>query len=332
MRAVRVSGWARACRVVLSCLLVCALAACGVTRGGDDPGNRRFRMVIPNSPGGGYDITGRSAAQVMEEQELTGRWEITNVIGASGTVALQRLVNEEGADDVVMSMGLGVVGAALTNESDARTTDTTPIARLIEEPEGIVVPADSPFRTVGDFVRAWKADPGSITVGGGSDYGGPDHLFPMLLAEHLGIEPSSVRYITYDGGGPLTSALLGNKVDVGITGLAEFEEQIDTGALRALAVSGSKPLRDVDAPTLQQAGIDLQFSNWRGVLAPPGISDGNRRMFIQMLDEMRRSPQWRQVLKENGWVDAWQPGAEFGRFLAGEQKRVATTLKELGLL
>ncbi len=92
---------------------------CGVTRGSDDPGNRRLRMMIPNSPGGGYDQTGRAAVKVMEDDGLTGRFEVTNVIGASGTVAMQRLLNEEGADDLVMTMGLGVVGAVYTNKSAA---------------------------------------------------------------------------------------------------------------------------------------------------------------------------------------------------------------------
>ena len=185
------------------------MAGCGVTPGGDDPSNRRLRMMIPNSPGGGYDLTGRAAVQVMEDDDLTGRFEITNVIGASGTVAMQRLLNSEGADDLVMTMGLGVVGAVYTNKSDARVSDMTPIARLIEEQEGLLVPADSPFKTVDDLVEAWTADPGSVTIGGGSSAGGPDFLFPMQLAQELGIDPRDVNYISYDGGGPLTTALLG---------------------------------------------------------------------------------------------------------------------------
>ena len=112
-------------------------------------------MMIPNSAGGGYDLTGRAAAKTLEDNELTGRFEITNVLGASGTVAMQRLLNEEGADDLVMLMGLGVVGAVYTNKSEATPTKMTPIARLVEEQEAIVVPADSPFKTIDDLVEAW---------------------------------------------------------------------------------------------------------------------------------------------------------------------------------
>ena len=117
-------------RVSATALLVVTallLSACGVTRGGEGEANRRLSMYIPNSPGGGYDLTGRAAARVLEDAELSGRFEVTNVIGAGGTVAMQRLLNEKGATDVVMAMGLGVVGSVYTNESSARVSKATPI-------------------------------------------------------------------------------------------------------------------------------------------------------------------------------------------------------------
>lgn len=316
----------------LAALVLAVVAAgCGVTRGSDDPDNRRLRMMIPNSPGGGYDLTGRAAVKALEDNELTGRFEITNVLGASGTVAMQRLANEEGADDLVMTMGLGVVGAVYTNKSDAVVSDMTPIARLVEEQEGILVPADSPFETVDDLVEAWKADPGGVTVGGGSTAGGPDHLFPMQLADTVGIEPTDVNYISYDGGGPLTTALLGEKVDVGMSGLGEFEGQIEDGSLRVLAVSGSERLDDIDAPTLTEAGIDLVFTNWRGVLAPPGISAEQRAYLTDLFTEMHDTEEWQDAMAANGWTDNFATGEEFEEFLVEQDTRVADTLKELGL-
>src|SRR5918992_63551 len=91
--------------VLVSALaLVLVVSGCGVTRGSDDPSNRRLRMMIPNSAGGGYDLTGRAAVRALEDNDLTGRFEVTNVIGASGTVAMQRLLNEEGAEDLIMTM------------------------------------------------------------------------------------------------------------------------------------------------------------------------------------------------------------------------------------
>jgi putative tricarboxylic transport membrane protein len=317
--------------LVTALALVGLVSGCGVTRGSDDPNNRRLRMMIPNSPGGGYDLTGRAAAVSMEDNELTGRFEITNVLGASGTVAMQRLLNEEGADDLVMVIGLGVVGAVYTNKSEAKPREMTPIARLVEEQEGILVPADSPFQTVDDLVAAWQKDPGAVSVGGGSSAGGPDHLFPMQLADEVGIDPKEVNYISYDGGGPLTTALLGEKIDVGMSGLGEFEAQIEDGSLRVLAVSGDERLDDVDAPTLSEAGVDLVFTNWRGVLAPPGISEEQRDYLVDLFTEMHETDEWQAALETNGWADNFATGEEFEDFLVEQDARVAETLEELGL-
>ncbi|SFA60517.1 putative tricarboxylic transport membrane protein [Rhodococcoides kroppenstedtii] len=258
-------------RLIAALALLLLVASCGVTRGDEGEGLHRLRMMVPNSPGGGYDLTARTAVKIMEDEDITGRVEVFNVIGAGGTVAMARLMNEAGNEDLMMMMGLGVVGAVYTNGSAARVSDATPLAKMIEEQEGILVPADSPFRTVGDLVAAWTANPESITVGGGSSPGGPDHLFPMEVAQTVGIDPTTVNYISYDGGGDLLTALLGNKIAAGTSGLGEYVDQIESGQVRVLAVSGSERVPGVDAPTLREAGIDLEFTNWRGILAPPGL-------------------------------------------------------------
>ncbi len=313
-------------------LVISTSVGCGVTRG--DP-STDLVMMIPNSPGGGYDQTGRAAVSVMEANSITGgTFEVTNIMGAGGSVALTRLMNAEGDTNVMMTVGLGVVGSSYSNGLPNRLHDATPLAQLIEDQEGVIVPADSPFKTIEDFAEAWRKNPGGIPVGGGSSAGGPDHLFPMQLASTLGIEPRDVLYVPYDGGGPLTSALLGKKVPVGFSGLGEFEGQIAAGELRVLAVSGEERMTGFakDFPTLLESDIDLVFTNWRGVMAPPGISDKRRDELIAFLEEMHASPEWQQVLEDNKWIDEFKTGDEFGTFLEEQDDRVATTLEELGLL
>ncbi len=319
--------------VVVLALAAALASGCGVTRGddGDD-----LTMWIPNSPGGGYDQTGRAAVAVMEQDDvIDGSFEVTNIVGGGGSVAMSRLMNASGDDHLMMTVGLGVVGATYSLGLDSRPQDATPLAQLIEDQEGILVPADSPYKTVDDFLEAWKKDPDGIVVGGGSSPGGPDHLFPMQLASAVGIDPKDVRYVTYDGGGPLTSALLGNKIQVGFSGVGEFEGQIAAGELRVLAVSGAERLTGEavkDAPTLTESGVDLVFTNWRGVLAPPGISEERREELIALLQEMHDSPEWQQALEDHGWIDAFRTGDGFTAFLEEQDERVATTLKELDLL
>jgi putative tricarboxylic transport membrane protein len=306
---------------------------CGVTRGEQ---SRDLTMLIPNSAGGGYDQTGRAAVAVMENGDITGgSFEVTNVIGAGGSVAMTRLMNAEGDERTMMTAGLGVVGSLYSFGVPYKLQDATPLAQLIEDQEGVLVPADSPFETIDDLVEAWQDDPESIVAGGGSSPGGPDHLFPMQLASAVDIDAREVRYVPYDGGGPLTSALLGNKIDVGFSGVGEFAGALSSGELRLLAVSGEERLKGEgisDAPTLTEAGIDLVFTNWRGVFAPPGISDERRDEMIALLEEMHDTPEWQQALEDYGWIDEFKTGDEFTTFLQEQDERVATTLEELDLL
>ena len=319
--------------VLLLVPLVLSSAACGVTRGED---TRDLLMIIPNSPGGGYDQTGRAAVGVMEENDITGgSFTVDNVIGAGGAAAMTQLVGEAGDEHTMMTVGLGVVGSTYSFGSTYDLLDATPLAQLMSEPEGILVPADSPFETVEDFVEAWKADPGSLAIGGGSSPGGPDHLFPMQLAAEVGIDPNDVNYVSYDGGGPLTSALLGAKIDAGFSGPAEFIGQVEEGDLRMLAVSGEERSPQdalADVPTLTESGIDLVFLNWRGVLAPPDISEERRAQLIGYLKKMHGTEAWKEQLSENGWTDDFKTGDDFTTFIKEQDERVSGTLNELGLI
>lgn len=290
-----------------------------------------LRIMVPNSPGGGYDTTARTAAKMMAESGLNSGVEVFNLPGAGGTVGLGRMVGESGNGRLAMIMGLGLVGSVYTNDSPVTLADTTPIAKLIEEPDVVVVGKNSPYRTIHQLVDDWKARPGKVTVGGGSSPGGPDHLAPMLMAKDVGLSPRQVNYISYDGGGELLASILGGKVAFGVSGIGEYRAQIASGELRVLAVTGPERIPGVDAPTLTEAGIDVQFTNWRGIVAPPGLSDGERDRLISLVTRMVKTPEWQRALERNGWTGAFLPGEKFGRFIQDQNNRVATVLKELGL-
>ncbi|WP_284754332.1 tripartite tricarboxylate transporter substrate-binding protein [Arthrobacter sp. efr-133-R2A-120] len=319
--------------------LAVAATGCGVT-GGADAGKTSsapagpltgLRIMVPNTPGGGYDTTARTAAKVMGDTKTATNVEVFNLAGAGGTVGLARLVNEKGNKDLAMLMGLGVVGASYTNKSEAKLTATTPLARLIQEPGAIMVGKDSPYKTIDDLVKVWKEDPSKVSVGGGSSPGGPDHLLPMQLAKAVGIDPKKVNFVSFDGGGDLLPAILGNKVGFAASGAGEYLQQIKSGEVRVLATSGESRLEGVDAPTLKESKIDLVFTNWRGIVAPPGVSDADRDRIVDALTKMHASNEWKAALKTRGWSDAFITGNEFKTFLTDQDKRVADVLKELGL-
>jgi putative tricarboxylic transport membrane protein len=327
------SGRPRILSGTLCVLLSLAVSACGAWPGAGDRPVDGLRIMVPNTPGGGYDTTARTVARVLEETGTASDVQVFNLPGAGGTVGLQRIVNERGNGQLVLQMGLGVVGATHVAHGTATVEETTPIARLIDEPGAVVVRKDSPYRTIGDLITAWKKAPARLRVGGGSSLGGPDHLLPMELARTIGIDPKKVEYVAYGGGGgDLLPALLDGKVDFATSGYGEFLDQIDAGQLRVLAVTSDKPVAALDGvPTLESSGIPLVFDNWRGIVAPPGISTADRNRWIDALTALHASRQWKAELTRHGWTDAFATGDTFKTYLARQDKAVADLVADLGL-
>ncbi|HEY8495551.1 MAG TPA: tripartite tricarboxylate transporter substrate-binding protein [Limnochordales bacterium] len=291
-----------------------------------------LRIMAPASPGGGWDQTARYAQAVFREAGIIpGTVEAFNVPGAGGTIGLARLVStERGAGDLVMITGLVMVGAIITNQSAVSLAQTTPIARLTAEYEVIAVPANSPFQTLDDLLRAFKENPRAISWAGGSA-GGVDHILVGLLAKEVGVAPTDVNYIPFSGGGEALAAMLGGHVSAGVTGYGEWAAQIEAGNLRALAITSAERVPGIDIPTLIEQGVNIELANWRGVVAPPGITAQQRQALINAFDRLHASPQWQQVLANNNWNDFYLSGDAFAAFLEQENARVTAVLKEIGL-
>jgi putative tricarboxylic transport membrane protein len=331
----RVRGWVRPLLVALA--LALAASACGDSGGGSGGGGggggqvTGLEILVGTAPGGGFDQTARVAAKAMEDANLARNVQVQNLAGAGGTIALQKLVNSKGDGDLIQQMGLGVVGSVYTNKSEATLEQTTPLARLTEEPEIVVVNKDSPYQSFDQLLAAWKADPGKVSVGGGSSPGGPDHLAPMLMAQTVGIDPKEVNFVSFDGGGELLAAVLGGQVGFGVTGVGETKDQIEAGEIRALAVTSAEPVEGLDVKTLKEQGVDLEFTNWRGWVAPPDLQGGDKEALIELATKMHDSQEWKDALTQNGWTDAFITGDEFGTFITSENQRVGDVLSELGL-
>lgn len=314
--------------VLAACLIVAAACSTDLP---DASSADQLRIMVPNAPGGGYDTTARIAARVIDEEGIAERPDIFNLEGASGAVGLARTAHERGNPDLLMMMGLGVVGALHTTDTAVRLDQVTPIARLLSEPEVVMVRSGSRFRSVTDLLRAWRAHPGRIRVGGGSSPGGPDHLATHLLAQAVGIDPTRVSYRVYDGGGPLLAALITNQVDFAVSGVGENADQSRAGAVRILAVTGDRRVPGLGAPTLREEGVDFEFSNWRGLVAPPGLTAQQQERLVSLVTRMHASPSWATARRANGWTDDFATGEQFGSFLAEQSRRVGALLTRLGV-
>ena len=290
-----------------------------------------LKMFVPAAPGGGWDQTARTIEQVLRATGAVKGVQITNVGGAGGTVGLPQFLNQwKGQGNALMVAGMVMVGSIIANKSPLRLSQATPIARLTGEFLALVVPAPSPFKTAKDFAAALKADPTKVPVAGGSA-GGSDHILLGMIAKALGVAPPKVSYVAFAGGGPATAALLGNQVAAGISGYGEFAEQIKAGKLRVIAISSDKRQDGIAAPTLKDEGIDVELFNWRGVFAPPGVSDAARKAMITLMEKMTATPQWADACKTREWTQITLLGDDYKTFLEAETARIEGILKELGL-
>jgi putative tricarboxylic transport membrane protein len=291
-----------------------------------------LKIMAPAAPGGGWDQTARSVGQALTETGLAKSVQVTNVPGAGGTIGIAQFVNSAKGDPTqLMASGYVMVGAIITNKAPVTLDQVTPIARLTGEWQAIAVPADSPIKTMQELAAQIKADPAKVSWAGGSA-GGPDHILAALITKEVGADPSKTNYIAFSGGGESLGAILGGKVTAGINSLGELTSQVKAGKLRLLAVSSPSRLPDIDAPTLKESGINIELSNWRMIVAPPGITAEDKARLTKMFEDLVKSDAWKTVLKTRGWDDIFLAGPALEEFVKTEQTRTAGVLKDVGLV
>jgi putative tricarboxylic transport membrane protein len=288
-----------------------------------------LKMMIPANPGGGWDQTGRNLAAAMQSAKLVSSVQFDNKGGAGGTIGLAQFINSSKGDpNALMMGGMVMVGSIYLDDAPVNLTMVTPLARLTGEYEAIVVPANSPHKTVGDLVKAFKANPGGVSWGGGSA-GGTDHILVGLIAKAAGVDPAKINYVPFKGGGEAVAAIVGGHVTAGVSGVGEFAEQVKGGRMRALAVSA--PSRVDGIPTLKEQGMDVELANWRGVFGAPGITTAQRDALVKLIKAATDSPAWKTALEKFGWAPIFLGGDDYKKFVDEDSKRIASIIDSLGI-
>jgi putative tricarboxylic transport membrane protein len=288
-----------------------------------------LKMMIPANPGGGWDQTGRNLAAAMQSGKLVSGVQFDNKGGAAGAIGLAQFVNaSKGDPNAVLIGGMVMIGGTILNKSPVNLSQVTPLARLTSEWEVIVVPANSPHKSMGDLVKAFKENPGKVSWGGGSA-GGTDHILVGLIAKEVGVDPAKINYVPFKGGGEAIAAILGGHVTAGVSGIGEFAEQIKAGKMRALAQSSPKKLEGISS--LKEQGINVELGNWRGIFGAPGITAQQRDALVKLVKSATETPAWKATLQKLGWEPWFLAGDEYKKFIEEDTKRVAAIIESLGL-
>jgi putative tricarboxylic transport membrane protein len=297
--------------------LLAAAACLGLAAGGLASQASAAEMVdsihflIPGGAGGGWDGTARGTGEALMAAGLVGTASYENMSGGGGGKAIGYLIeNAESNHGTLMVNSTPIVIRSLTGVFPQNFRDLTLIAGTIGDYAAIITRADSPHKNFADLVAAYKADPSSIAVGGGSVPGGMDHLVAAMAFQAAGADPTAVKYVPYDAGGALNAAILSGEVQAGSTGFSEA----------------------VGAPTLKEQGFDMSFVNWRGFFAAPGLPEDKAKAYRDVISAMYATPEWEAVRARNGWVNIHNSGDDFMSFLVAQEKTIDDLMRKLGFL
>lgn len=297
-----------------------------------DAQQTNLSIMAPSTPGGGWDVLARTIADTLKSTGREKEVEVYNVGGKAGTLGLADFVKLKGQPNKLMVTGFVMVaGIPVNNSPYLLSRDTTPIAGLVSANEVLLVPANSRFKTVDDLLSTLKATPGAVKFGG-SSLGGTSHVAFATLAQELNIPVKSMQYVPSAGGLQAAKAMLTGAVDVVSTGYSEVDELIRGGSVRLLAVLAESRLPGVNAPTLMEKGVNVDVANWRGVVAPAGISALEKTRLELQMQRLVKSTVWQITLKQNKWDDRYMGANEFKRFIQYQENQLPKLLKSLDLI
>jgi putative tricarboxylic transport membrane protein len=291
-----------------------------------------LKMMIPANPGGGWDATGRALGKALQDAGVASAVTYDNKGGAAGAIGLAQFVNAaKGDGNAMLVMGAVMLGGIITGKPPVSPTQATPLARLTSEYNVFVVPANSPLKTMGDVVAQMKSNIGSVKFGGGSR-GSTEHIAAAMLARELGLDASKINYVPFRGGGEATAAILGGNVTVGGSGYSEFQQYIESGKMRPIAVTSEARLKGIAIPTMKEQGYNVVLGNWRGVYGGPGLSPAQRKALEEMIVKATKSKAWAEALEKNNWTPALLVGKPFEDFVDTEFASLRATMVKAGMV
>jgi putative tricarboxylic transport membrane protein len=291
-----------------------------------------LKMMIPANPGGGWDSTGRALGKALQDAGVASAVTFENKGGAAGAIGLAQFVNaSKGDPNALMIMGQVMIGGIITGKPPVSVTQATPLARLTSEYTVFVLPAQSPLKTMADVVEQLKKDPGSVKWGGGSR-GSTEHVTIAMIAREVGVDATKINYVPFRGGGEAVAAILGNNVTVGASGYSEFQQYIESGKMRAIAMGSPTRQKGIDVPTLREQGINVELGNWRGVYGAPGITPAQRQALVDMVVKATKTKSWAESLAKNNWTPALMTGKDFEDFVDREFATMRAMMVKSGMI
>jgi len=294
--------------------------------------------IAPADPGGGWDFTCRTVGKLLYDLKLVDApVQVTNMPGGVGAVAYANVMSKRASDaDLIVATSTVGITQIAQGKYPAGVDAMRWIGMLGTDVGVIVVPKDSPYKTLGDLMDAYKQDPGSAVAAGSSGAGGWDHIRLLMLAKAAGMsaeEFKQIRWVQFDGGSPAVTQMLGGQVQIVSTDLGEIAGFVESGDVRILGALSDEPIPAFpDAPTAKSQGLDVTGYNWRGFYIGQDVSDTDYQKWVDTMKSLYDTDEWKKASEESGLVPIWRGGEEFEAYVIEQAEQMKQISTDIGVL
>jgi len=300
---------------------------------------RPVEFIIPAGTGGGADQMARTIQGIITKHNLMKQpMVVINKSGGAGGEGFLDVKNANANPHKIIITLSNLFTTPLATGIPFNWKDLTPVAMLALDEFVLWVNAEKPYKTAKEYVEAAKAANGAFKMGGtGSKQ--EDQIVTEAIQKSSG---AKFIYIPQRGGGAVAVQLVGNHIDSSVNNPIEAVAQWRGGALRPLCVFDSKPLPYTDkiadgkswadVPTCKSQGLDVEYVMLRGIFMPKGVTQEQVDFYIDLFKKVRETPEWKTLMNEGAFNTTFMTGAEYAKWVEGEEKRHADLMKEAGFL
>lgn len=301
---------------------------------------RSAECIAPANPGGGWDFTCRSVGKVLTDLDyIKGNVQTVNMPGAGGGVAFAHTVSKRTQDDaLIVAASTATTTRLAQGQFPGMNADQVKWVGTLGADYGVIaVGKDSKYTSLSQMIDDIKANPGSVKFAGGSASGGWDHLKVLITAKEANVDNAKlpkIRYLAYSGGSEALVQVVGGHVDAFTGDVSEIKGFMDSGDLRVLAVLSEERLPEPfdQIPTALEQGVSSIAPNWRGFYVPGEASQDSYDWWVNTVNELYETQEWKEVMKKNGLMPFHRSGAEFTEFVQNQTLNIQTLSKDIGLI
>jgi tripartite-type tricarboxylate transporter receptor subunit TctC len=299
---------------------------------------KTVEFIVPAGTGGGADQMARLIQGIITKNKLMkGSMVVVNKGGGAGAEGFLEMKNAKGDPHKIVITLSNLFTTPLATGVPFSWKDMTPVTMMALDEFVLWVNAEAPYKNVQEYVTAVKAQPAKLKMGGtGSKQ--EDQIITALIEKQTGVK---FIYVPYKGGGEVAVQLVGKHVDSTVNNPIEAVAQWRGGKLRPLCVFDGKrlPYKDKvadiawgDIPTCKEAGLDVQYLMLRGIFMAPGVKPEQVDYYVQLMEKVRATPEWKKFIEEGAFNTTVMTGADFARWVANEDVRHRLLMQEAGFV